>query len=67
MIEGHITPEAQTGGQIALVEDGDTIIIDAETRKLDLMVDDAILAERKKSYKAKPLKYNKGTLYKYAK
>jgi len=64
---GHITPEAQVGGPIALVEDGDRIIIDAEKRVLDLMVDDEILEERRKSFKPKPLKYTKGTLYKYAK
>ncbi|RVD85743.1 uncharacterized protein DFL_004052 [Arthrobotrys flagrans] len=64
---GHIVPEAQEGGPIAFVEDGDEIIIDAETRKLDLLVDDATLAKRKEKYVQKPLKYNKGTLYKYAK
>ncbi|EGX51854.1 hypothetical protein AOL_s00043g588 [Orbilia oligospora ATCC 24927] len=64
---GHIVPEAQEGGPIAFVEDGDDIIIDAETRKLDLLVDEATLAKRKEGYVQKPLKYNKGTLYKYAK
>lgn len=64
---GHIVPEAQEGGPIALVENGDTIIIDTESRKLDLMVSEDILVERRKKYKQPPLKYNKGTLYKYAK
>ncbi|KAK6348348.1 dihydroxy-acid dehydratase ilv3 [Orbilia javanica] len=64
---GHIVPEAQEGGPIAFVEDGDDIIIDAETRKLDLLVDEATLAKRREKFVQKPLKYNKGTLYKYAK
>ncbi|KAI5817169.1 dihydroxy-acid/6-phosphogluconate dehydratase [Pyronema omphalodes] len=64
---GHIVPEAQEGGPIGLVRDGDKIVIDAETRKLDLLVDEAILEERRKEFKPKPLKYTKGTLYKYTK
>jgi len=63
---GHIVPEAQEGGPIALVEDGDTIEIDAEIRELNLLVDEAELAERRKKFVAPPLKYTKGTLYKYA-
>ncbi|KAJ6263278.1 dihydroxy-acid dehydratase ilv3 [Drechslerella dactyloides] len=64
---GHIVPEAQEGGPIAFIEDGDEILIDAEQRKLDLLVDDAVLAKRKAAFVQKPLKYNKGVLYKYAK
>lgn len=64
---GHIVPEAQEGGPIGLVEDGDVIIIDAERRKLDLMVEDAVVEQRHKQFKPKPLKYTQGTLYKYAK
>ena len=63
---GHIVPEAQEGGPIALVEDGDTIEIDAEIRELNLLVDEGELAERRKKFVAPPLKYKKGTLYKYA-
>lgn len=64
---GHIVPEAQEGGPIGLVRDGDEIIIDAVERKLDLMVDEEILVQRRKEFVPKPLKYTKGTLYKYAK
>jgi dihydroxy-acid dehydratase len=64
---GHVVPEAQEGGPIALVRDGDQIVIDAESRKLDLLVADTELEARRKNYKPKPLKYTQGTLYKYAK
>jgi dihydroxy-acid dehydratase len=63
---GHIVPEAQEGGPIGLVRDGDKIIIDAENRQLDLIVDEAILAERRKEFVPKEWKYKKGTLAKYA-
>lgn len=62
---GHIVPEAQEGGPIGLVRDGDEIVIDAETRKLDLMVDESVLVERRKEFVAPALKYSKGTLAKY--
>ncbi|RPB02167.1 dihydroxy-acid dehydratase [Choiromyces venosus 120613-1] len=64
---GHIVPEAQEGGPIALVKDGDEIVIDAEKRLLDLEVSEQELADRRKQYTPKPLKYTQGTLYKYAK
>ena len=64
---GHIVPEAQEGGPIALVRDGDEIVIDAETRKLNVLVDEAELERRREEWKPPPLKYQKGTLYKYAK
>jgi dihydroxy-acid dehydratase len=63
---GHIVPEAQLGGPIGLVRDGDEIVIDAENRVLDLLVEESELAVRRKEFKAPPLKYRKGTLYKYA-
>jgi dihydroxy-acid dehydratase len=63
---GHIVPEAQEGGPIALVKDGDEIEIDAETKELNLLISESELEERKKQFKAPPLKYEKGTLYKYA-
>ncbi len=66
-IVGHITPEAQEGGPIALVQDGDTITIDAETNRLDVDVDEAELAKRRKAWTAPPLKATRGTLYKYIK
>lgn len=64
---GHIVPEAQEGGPIGLVQDGDEIVIDAKTRKLDLLVDEKEMAERRKRWVKPALKYKKGTLAKYAK
>ena len=49
------------------MHDGDEISIDAETRRLDLVVDDEEMARRRETWTAPPLKYSKGTLYKYAK
>ncbi|OMH79914.1 Dihydroxy-acid dehydratase [Zancudomyces culisetae] len=66
-IIGHITPEAQVGGPIALVRDGDVVSIDAENRVLSLHVSDAELANRKSSFVAPPYKAKNGTLYKYIK
>mgnify|MGYP000182348161 CR=1 FL=1 len=65
-VVGHISPEAQEGGVIALVNDGDIIKIDAETNSITVEVSDAELAERKKSWVEPPLKFKKGVLYKYA-
>jgi dihydroxy-acid dehydratase len=66
-IIGHVTPEAQEGGPIALVEDGDRIHIDAKRRTLDLDVSEAELAARRARWTAPPLKATRGTLYKYIK
>ena len=66
-VVGHITPEAQVGGTIALVKNGDIISIDAETNTISVNVSDEELAERKKDWKAPNLKFKKGVLYKYAK
>jgi dihydroxy-acid dehydratase len=64
---GHIVPEAQEGGPIALLQDGDEITIDAENREMNVHVEESELNARRKNWKAPPLKYQKGTLYKYAK
>jgi dihydroxy-acid dehydratase len=64
-IIGHVTPEAQEGGPIALVEDGDTITINSETRSIELEVDVAELARRRKAWKPPPLQATRGTLFKY--
>jgi len=66
-IVGHVTPEAQCGGPIALVKNGDKITIDAEanTINVDLSVEE--LAKRRKDWKAPPFKATRGTLYKYIK
>jgi dihydroxy-acid dehydratase len=66
-IIGHVTPEAQEGGPIALVEDGDPISIDAERRTLDLEIDEAELARRRARWTPPPFKATRGTLYKYIK
>jgi dihydroxy-acid dehydratase len=65
-VVGHITPEAQDGGVIALVENGDTITIDAESKAITLEVSEKELQERKKNWVAPPLKFSRGVLYKYA-
>lgn len=64
---GHVTPEAQEGGNIALLQDGDIITIDAVANTLSVDVSDAELASRRASWKAPALKVTKGILYKYAK
>jgi dihydroxy-acid dehydratase len=64
---GHIVPEAQEGGPIALVQDGDEISIDAESRELNVNISAEELETRRSKWTAPPLKYTKGTLYKYAK
>ncbi len=66
-IIGHVTPEAQGGGPIALVKDGDKIIIDADTNRIDMVVSDAELAKRRAAYQDPPYKVRRGTLYKYIK
>jgi dihydroxy-acid dehydratase len=65
-VVGHITPEAQEGGAIALVKDGDIITIDAETNSIQLEVSDAELQARKSEWNAPDLKVSRGVLYKYA-
>lgn len=66
-VVGHITPEAQEGGVIALVKDGDTITINAETNTINVEVSVDELTKRKQEWKAPPLKVKRGVLYKYAK
>ncbi|KAF1986595.1 dihydroxy-acid dehydratase-like protein [Aulographum hederae CBS 113979] len=63
---GHIVPEAQAGGPLAVVQDGDEIEIDSEKRELNLNVGEGEIEKRMESFVAKPLKYTKGTLFKYA-
>ena len=66
-IVGHVTPEAQQGGPIALIQDGDTIRIDVKKSVLDLEVDPAELEKRRAAFTPPPLKATRGTLYKYIK
>jgi len=66
-IIGHIVPEAQEGGPIALVRNGDVITIDAERRSLEVAVDAAEMARRRAAWRMPPYKAQRGTLYKYIK
>lgn len=66
-IIGHIVPEAQEGGPIALVRDGDIIEIDAESLRLDVQLDADELARRRQAWQMPPYKATRGTLYKYIK
>jgi dihydroxy-acid dehydratase len=66
-IAGHVTPEAQEGGPIALVRDGDVVTIDAVARTLDVAVLAEEMAARRAAWVAPPLKATRGTLYKYIK
>ena len=66
-IIGHIVPEAQEGGPIALVRNGDVITIDAERRSLEVAVDAAEMARRLAAWRMPPYKAQRGTLYKYIK
>ncbi|MBI1339636.1 dihydroxy-acid dehydratase [bacterium] len=63
---GHVGPEAQDGGPIALVRNGDMISLNAETGVIDLEVSEAELAERRKSWKPRVTAYGSGALWKYA-
>ncbi len=63
---GHVGPEAQLGGPIALVRDGDIIAIDAGGGRIDLEVSEAELAERRKSWAPRETNYASGALWKYA-
>lgn len=65
-VVGHITPEAYDGGTIALVQDDDTIELDATNNTITLKVDEKILTERRKAWKQPALKASKGVLFKYA-
>ena len=64
---GHVAPEAQVGGPIALVNDGDIITIDAESLAITVDVSDAEMAARKAKWVAPPYKYTRGTMYRYIK
>jgi dihydroxy-acid dehydratase len=63
---GHIGPEAQEGGPIALIEDGDMILIDADAGVIDLQVDPAILAARRAKWAPRETAYGSGALWKFA-
>ena len=62
-IIGHVVPEAQDGGPVALVRDGDVITIDATTNKIDVDIDAAEMESRRAAWTAPPYKETRGTLY----
>ncbi|HKG15706.1 MAG TPA: dihydroxy-acid dehydratase, partial [Pyrinomonadaceae bacterium] len=66
MVVGHVAPEAAVGGNIALVEEGDSVTVDAESRLLQLNVGDAELARRRAGWAAPRARYTRGVLGKYA-
>ncbi|HET7360592.1 MAG TPA: dihydroxy-acid dehydratase, partial [Salinimicrobium sp.] len=66
-VVGHITPEAQQGGLLALIENGDEIIINAEANTIDVALTPEEIEKRRKNWSAPELKFNKGVLYKYSK
>ncbi|MEO1147689.1 MAG: dihydroxy-acid dehydratase [Cyanobacteria bacterium J06638_22] len=66
MVVGHVAPEAYVGGAIALVQEGDTITIDADNRQLHLHVSDEELAQRRAQWKPPTPRYTSGVLAKYA-
>ena len=67
MVVGHVAPEAYVGGTIALVEEGDSITIDARKLLVQLNVDEAVLARRRAQWKQPPPRYTRGVLAKYMK
>ncbi|MEB3164941.1 MAG: dihydroxy-acid dehydratase [Prochlorothrix sp.] len=67
MVVGHVAPEAAVGGTIALVEEGDSITIDAQNRLLQVNVSEEELAQRKAHWQPPTPRYTRGTLAKYAK
>ena len=64
---GHVVPEAQVGGPIALVRDGDIISVDAVKNSIEVEVSPEELEQRRAAWTAPPLKVSQGTLYKYVK
>ncbi|CAI7996524.1 Dihydroxy-acid dehydratase [Geodia barretti] len=66
-IIGHIVPEAQEGGPIGLIQDGDLVTIDAKQNRLEVSLTDDELAERRAQWTMPPYKATRGTLYKYIK
>lgn len=66
-VVGHITPEAQIGGNIGLLKDGDVITIDAVNNRIDVDLTEEELAARRESWQAPPYKVKNGILYKYLK
>jgi dihydroxy-acid dehydratase len=67
MVVGHVAPEAYVGGNIALVEEGDSITIDSDKRLIQLNVPDDALARRRQKWKQPAPRYTRGVMAKYMK
>jgi dihydroxy-acid dehydratase len=67
LMAGHVAPEAAYGGPIALVRDGDTIVFDIEARRLDVVIAEAEMNERRRKWSPPPPRYKTGVMAKYAK
>jgi dihydroxy-acid dehydratase len=63
---GHVAPESEAGGPLAFVEEGDRVRVDVAARALNILVDDAVLAERASKWSPHPARYATGALAKYA-
>ncbi|MEX1043243.1 MAG: dihydroxy-acid dehydratase, partial [Acidimicrobiia bacterium] len=63
---GHVAPESEVGGPMGLVEEGDRIRVELSTRRLDVLVSENVLAERRTNWKPQPPRYTSGVLAKYA-
>jgi dihydroxy-acid dehydratase len=66
MVVGHVAPEAYAGGVIALIENGDSVTIDAKQLLLQLNVDEAIIAKRRATWKQPEPRYTRGVQAKFA-
>jgi dihydroxy-acid dehydratase len=66
MVVGHVAPEAAVGGNLALVEEGDSITIDAAARLLQLNISESELAQRRAAWRPPAPRYRRGVLAKYA-
>ena len=67
LMVGHVAPEAAVGGAIALLEEGDTVVVDVPNRRLDVELSEAELERRRAAWKPRPTEYPTGALAKYAK
>jgi dihydroxy-acid dehydratase len=63
---GHVAPEAAVGGPIALIEEGDSITIDAEQRLLQINIPETELVRRRAGWQPRPSRYTRGIMAKYA-
>lgn len=66
MVVGHVAPEAQVGGPIALLRDGDRVTIDGDTGELSVALSETELAQRRAAWQPRPLRVSTGVLGKYA-